>query len=135
MDQQYISLRILLPFRIFADVRAVTRIVADTGAGSLGILPRRLDFTAPLAAGILIYECEQPGEVCVAIDEGVMVKTGPQVLVSVRGAVAGTDLRQLRETVEHEFMSYSEQERSFRKELAKTESDFARRLTEFNHET
>ena len=134
MDQPRISLKILLPFRIFAEAGAVTRIVADTGTGSFGILPRRLDFVAPLTAGILIYECDTPGEIYVAIDEGVLVKTGPQVLVSVRNAASGSDLRRLRETVEREFLNFSEQERTFRKELAKTEGDFARRLAEFHYE-
>jgi len=42
---------------------------------------------AALAPGILIYETEVEGEVYVAVDEGVLVKTGPDVLVSVRRAL------------------------------------------------
>jgi F-type H+-transporting ATPase subunit epsilon len=37
-----------------------------------------------LSPGILIYETEAEGEVYVAVDEGVLVKTGLDVLVSVR---------------------------------------------------
>jgi F-type H+-transporting ATPase subunit epsilon len=65
--------------------------------GSFGLLPHRLDCVAALAPGILIYETEAEGEVYVAVDEGVLVKTGPDVLVSVRRAIRGTDLGQLRD--------------------------------------
>ena len=53
--------------------------------------------------GILIYETDGEGESYVAVDEGVLVKTGADVLVSVRRAISGTDLRQLRDSVEPEF--------------------------------
>jgi F-type H+-transporting ATPase subunit epsilon len=90
------KLKILLPFQVFAEKTGVSRIVAETLAGSFGLLPHRLDCVAALAPGILVYETEAEGEVCVAVDEGVLVKTGPDVLVSVRRAIDGADLRQLR---------------------------------------
>jgi len=46
-------------------------------------LPHRLDCVAALAPGILIYENETEGEICVAVDEGVLVKTGLNVVVSL----------------------------------------------------
>jgi len=46
---------------------------------SFGLLPRRLDCVAALAPGILIYEDEAEGEVYVAVDDGVLVKTGLDV--------------------------------------------------------
>ena len=69
------NLRVLLPFQVFADKSGVSRIVAETRAGSLGLLPHRLDCVAALAPGILTYETEAEGEVYVAVDEGVLVKT------------------------------------------------------------
>ncbi len=47
-----------------------------------------------------------------AVDEGVLVKTGPDVLVSVRRAVAGTDLADCAHWSTHEFLTLDEQERS-----------------------
>jgi alternate F1F0 ATPase F1 subunit epsilon len=82
------NLKLLLPFQVFAEKTGVTRIVAETPDGSFGLLPHRLDCVAALAPGILIYETEAEGEVFVAVDEGVLVKTGPDVLVSVRGRSA-----------------------------------------------
>ncbi len=128
------NLKILLPFRIFAEKTGVSRIVAETRDGSFGILPRRLDCVAALAPGILTYETEIEGEVYLAMDEGVLIKTGLDVLVSVRNAIAGADLGKLRESVEREFLNLDEREQSVRSTLAKMESGFIRRLTEFYHD-
>ncbi|MGB5107141.1 MAG: F0F1 ATP synthase subunit epsilon [Candidatus Zixiibacteriota bacterium] len=134
MQPTLMNLKILLPFRIFADENGVSRIVAETRAGSFGFLPHRLDCVAALAPGILIYESEAKGEVCVAVDEGVLVKTGCNVLVSVRNAIGGTDLGQLREAVEREFLDLNEREQSVRSVMAKMESGFIRRFAELHHE-
>ena len=128
------NLKVLLPFQVFAEKTGVSRIVAESRAGSFGLLPHRLDCVAALAPGILIYEDEAEGEVFVAVDEGVLTKTGPDVLVSVRNAIAGTDLRQLREAVEREFLNLDEREQSVRSVLAKMESGFIRRLANFHHD-
>jgi F-type H+-transporting ATPase subunit epsilon len=127
-------LKVLLPFRIFAEKTGVSRIVAETHQGSFGLLPRRLDCVAALAPGILIYEHEGEAEVYVAVDEGVLVKTGLDVLVSVRHAIGGTDLDQLREAVEREFLHLNEREQNVRSVMAKMETGFIRRLAEFHHE-
>ena len=134
MQPTLMHLKVLLPFRIFADKTSVSRIVAETREGSFGLLPHRLDCVAALAPGILIYENEAEGEVYVAIDEGVLVKTGLEVLISVRNAIAGTDLGQLREAVEKEFLNLNEREQNVRSVMAKMETDFIRRLAEFHHE-
>lgn len=128
------NLKILLPFQIFAEKKGVSRIVADTHAGSFGLLPHRLDCVAALTPGILIFETDADGEVFVAVDEGVLVKAGPNVLVSVRRAVIGPDLEQLRHTVEQEFLHLDEHEQSVRSVMAKLETGFLRRFAHFQHE-
>ncbi|HNP61313.1 MAG TPA: F0F1 ATP synthase subunit epsilon [Nitrospirales bacterium] len=134
MQPALMTLKILLPFRIFAEQNAVTRIVAETRQGSFGILPQRLDCVAAFVPGILIYETDGEDEKYVALDEGVLVKSGPNVLVSVRNAIAGTDLHQLREAVEREFLTLDEQEQSLRSVMAKLESSFVRRFADFRHD-
>jgi len=134
MPPTLMRLKVLLPFKIFAEKAGVSRIVAETREGSFGLLPHRLDCVAALSPGILIYETAADGEVCVAVDEGVLVKAGPDVLVSVRRAIAGTDLGQLRDAVEKEFLTLDENEQSVRKVLAKLESGFLRRLAGFQHD-
>lgn len=128
------NLKMLLPFRVFADKTGISRIVAETREGSFGILPRRLDCVAALAPGILICESKAEGEIYMAVDDGVLVKAGRDVLVSVRNAIAGTDLGQLREAVEREFLQLDERERSVRTVMAKMESGFISRLTKFQNE-
>ncbi len=134
MQPARMNLKILLPFKIFAENTGVVRIVAGTRAGSFGLLPHRLDCVAALAPGILVFETEAEGEVYVAVDEGVLVKTGADVLVSVRNAIGGTDLGKLRAAVEQEFLKLDEQEKSVRSVLAKLESGFIHRFAAFHHE-
>ena len=134
MQPTLMHLKVLLPFQIFAEKTGVSRIVAETREGSFGLLPHRLDCVAAIVPGILIYEIEAEGEVYVAVDEGVLIKTGLDVLVSVRNAIAGTDLGQLREAVDKEFLDLNEREQNVRSVMTKMESGFIRRLAEFHHE-
>jgi len=127
-------LKVLLPFGIFAERTGVSRIVAESREGSFGLLPHRLDCVAALVPGILIYQNEAEGEAYVAVDEGVLIKSGLDVLVSVRNAIGGTDLGQLRAAVEREFLNLDEREQDVRSVMARMESDFIRRLAEFHHE-
>ncbi len=128
------TLKILLPFQVFAEKTGVSRIVAETHDGSFGLLPQRLDCVAAIAPGILTYETEADGEVFVAVDEGVLVKTGPDVLISVRRALVGKDLGQLREAVTKEFLTLDEEEKSVRTVMAKLETGFLRRFATFKNE-
>ena len=125
------QLKILLPFRLFAACEAVLRIVAPTLSGSFGLLPQRLDCVAALAPGILSYTTSDSGEVNLAIDAGVMVKTGAEVLVCVRRAIGGTDLGNLRKAVEEEFLQLDDREKSVRSALAHLEGGLVRRFVEF----
>jgi F-type H+-transporting ATPase subunit epsilon len=134
MPPTLMKLKMLLPFQIFAEKTGVSRIVAETREGSFGLLPRRLDCVVALVPGILIYETEAEGEVYIAVDNGVLVKAGPDVLVSVRRALVGTDLGHLRDSVEQEFTALDEQEQNVRAVMAKLEAGFLHRLGRFHHE-
>jgi F-type H+-transporting ATPase subunit epsilon len=127
------NLKVLLPFQIFAEKTGVSRIVAETNTGSFGLLPHRLDCVAALVPGILTYETEAEGVVYLAVDEGVLVKTGTDVLVSVHRAMDGADLGQLRDTVAQEFLILDEYEQSVRSVMAKLETGFLRRFASFQH--
>jgi F-type H+-transporting ATPase subunit epsilon len=126
-------LKILLPFGIFAEKSGVLRIVAETHDGSFGLLPHRLDCVAGIAPGILTYETKEDGTVFIAVDEGVLVKAGADVLVSVRQAVGGTDLSQLHDAVKRRFLTIDQEERNVRHAVAKMQSGLMGRLAEFQH--
>ena len=134
MQRTRMTLKILLPFRVFAEQHAVTRIIAETPNGAFGLLPQRLDCVAALEPGILIYETHGNDAMYVALDEGILVKSGQNVLISVRNAIAGTDLPQLRAAVEREFLTLDEQEQSLRSVMVKLESSLVRRFADFRHD-
>jgi F-type H+-transporting ATPase subunit epsilon len=127
------NLEVLLPFSVFLQAGDVSRIVAETPGGSFGLMPHRLDCVAPLEPGILTYETATGGEAFIAVDAGILVKCGDGVRVSVRRALAGADLAQLREAVEREFRTLDDQARTLRAVLAKLESGFVSRLARLRH--
>ena len=128
------TLKVLLPYDVFAEKTDVSRIVAETRAGSFGVLPHRRDCVAALAPGILTYETEGDGELYVAIDEGVLIKTGASVVVSVRRALGGKDLGHLRDAVEKEFVTLNASEQSVRSVMAKLEAGVVRRFANLKRE-
>jgi len=128
------NLKVLLPFRIFTEKAAVLRLSAETRDGSFGLLPHRLDCVAALVPGILGYETESDGEIFIAVDEGVLVKTGDEVLVSVRRALAGNDLGQLRAAIEQTYLQLDDEARNVRTVMAKLETGFLQRFASFKND-
>ncbi len=118
------NLKILLPYKIFADEKNISSIVMETSEGSYGLLPHRLDCVAALVPGIFTYESEKDGVKYVAVDTGVLIKAGTQVLVSVRNAVGGVDLGKLGALVKKDFKTRDEYEKEINTVIAKLERGF-----------
>ena len=127
------NLRVLLPFGVYANIGDVRRIVVETRDGLYGLLEHRLDCVMDLVPGILTYEAGGRDETYVAVADGVLIKTGPDVFVSVRNAIAGKELGRLRETVEREFSAVDEEESTVRSALARVEGDLIQRLAELHY--
>lgn len=117
------KLKLLIPTEVVVD-EEVTKVVADGEHGSFCLLPQHVDFLAPLFPGLLEFEDSQGKEQFVAVDEGVLVKQGDEVLVSTRQAIRGEDLEQLQNAVRDEFRALDEQERAARTAIAKLEAGF-----------
>jgi F-type H+-transporting ATPase subunit epsilon len=81
-----------------------------------------------------MYEANDAGTVYVGVDQGVMVKAGTQVTVSVRRAIGGSDLQELKKAVERDFLKLDEQERNVRTAVAKMDSGLMVRLAEFDND-
>ena len=128
------NLKILIPYQIFCEKSNVIRIIAETGVGSIGLLPHRLDCVLALTPGILTYQCDSENETYVATDEGVLVKVGTDVFISVRQAIQGTDLEGLKEEVQKQFLNLNQKQRSARAVMAKIESGFIHRFAELQNE-
>jgi F-type H+-transporting ATPase subunit epsilon len=131
MEATLMNLKILLPFRVFTEIKNVRRIVLETDKGSYGLLPHRIDCVAALVPGIFTYETEMDGVHYIAVDEGILVKAGLDVLASVRNAIGGADLGKLRESVEKEFVALDENEKNIRSIMSKMESGLIYRLEKF----
>jgi F-type H+-transporting ATPase subunit epsilon len=127
------NLKVLLPFQILVHQRDVLRIIADTREGSFGLLPHRLDCVAALVPGILMYESIGAKTSYLAVDEGVLVKSGAEVLISVRRAIAGINLRELHDAVEREFLLLEQREQEVRAALSKMQAAFIGRFAEYKH--
>lgn len=123
-------LRIFLPTRILTD-EAVVKVTADGVHGNFAILPRHVDFLAALVPGLLSFE-RAGGDIeqYAAVDGGLLVKHGADVLVPTRRGVLGDDLDALRRIVEQEYLAEDERERQARTALARLEADFIRRFME-----
>ncbi|MDI1253673.1 F0F1 ATP synthase subunit epsilon [Thermomonas sp.] len=128
------KLKVLLPYGLFLEQSDVSSIVAETSDGSLGLLPHRLDCAAALVPGILTYATQEDALAYIAVDEGMLVKAGDDVLVSVRRAIGGKNLAELQDAVKREFLSIDEQQRNVRAAMDKLESGLMSRLVEFRHE-
>lgn len=127
------NLKVLLPYRLLLTVERVSRIVAETRQGSFGLLARRLDCVAALVPGVLAYTLDEH-TAYLAVDQGVLVKSGANVMVSVRQAIEGKSLSELHETVKREYLSLDHQERDVRTAIARMESTLLGRLAEFQRE-
>ena len=130
-----LELQIMLPTRIFVHLDNIIHMNVDTPAGNLGFLPRRLDCITPVNPGILAYrQRDSEAELYIAIDKGILVKTGSRINISVHHAVAGTNLLELEQIIHAEFEQLSEQEERVRSVCAGIETKLIRRFIEFNHE-
>ena len=126
------NLKVLTPIAVLID-HPVTKVIAEAENGNFCLLPNHVDFVAALVPGILSFTTETGGEIFVAVDEGILVKCGAEVLVSTRNAVAGEDLASLKQAVIQQFQVLDEQEKLTRSALAKFEISMMRHFKELGH--
>lgn len=109
----------------------VVRVAAEGAAGSFTLLPQHVDLVTSLVPGILAYQrAADTPERYVAVDEGLLMKRGAAVVVTVRRAVASEDLESLRRDLEEEVLCLDANERQARLVLDRLESSFLKGLLE-----
>ncbi|MEM8829308.1 MAG: F0F1 ATP synthase subunit epsilon [Cyanobacteria bacterium P01_G01_bin.19] len=123
------KLKVLTPIAVLIE-RPVTKVIAEAENGDFCLLPNHVDFVAALVPGILSFTTETEREIFVAVDEGILVKCGAEVLVSTRNAVEGEDLASLKQAVIEQFQVLDEQEKLTRSALAKFEVSMMRHFKE-----
>lgn len=125
---------VLLPTGILLDQEA-TKVVAEAQNGWFALLPLHVDLATALVPGILLFTDLEGREQLVAVDEGLLVKCGRDVRVSVRNGVRGDTLEDLRETVAQRFRVLDEEQRVARSALGRLEAGALRRLLELEERT
>ncbi|MDZ7700436.1 MAG: F0F1 ATP synthase subunit epsilon [Deltaproteobacteria bacterium] len=123
------NLKVLLPTEVLLEEEA-GKVTAEAENGSFTLLPNHIDFVTALAPGLFSYEDGQGQEWFLAVNEGILVKSGDEVLVSVRDAVRGGELGELSRIVEERFMHLDEREKTARTAMAQIEAGFVRRFLE-----
>jgi F-type H+-transporting ATPase subunit epsilon len=123
------NLKVLLAAEVLLEAD-VSKVIAEAHNGFFCLLPKHVDFVTALVPGILSYEISGGQEEYLAVDEGILVKCGEDVLVSARNAVQGPDLGQLQSTVSEKFEAMDEHEQTARTAMAKIEAGFVRRFLE-----
>lgn len=98
--------------------------------GNFTLLPRHVDVTAALTAGIVEVVDLQGREIFLAVNGGLLVKVGGQVLIASPQAVENPDLAALRRTVEEDFQRLDDQERKARGAMARLEAGMVRKFLE-----
>ncbi len=123
------TLKVILPSGILLNQEAV-KVVAEAQNGSFCLLPRHVDFVAALVPGILALTGPDGAETFLAVDEGILVKRGPEVRVSTWNAVQGK-LGELRQAVRQQFRELDEGEQKARRALDRLEASLVRQIVEW----
>jgi len=108
----------------------VTKVIAESPAGSFCLLPLHVDVATVLVPGLLTFTRPDGEEVAVAVDHGALVKVGDEVRVACQRALVAGDAAAAATAVRERFEAQSERDKRARAALARLESDVVRRLGE-----
>lgn len=118
--------KVATPEGILVD-EAVRKVTVDAQDGRYTFLPRHIDFTTAIDAGICAFVGMAGEEAFLAVDTGILVKQGENVLLAAQRAVRG-ELGTLADTIVREYSQMDDQERKTRTALARLETDFTKYL-------
>ncbi|MCU0576810.1 MAG: F0F1 ATP synthase subunit epsilon [Desulfobacterota bacterium] len=121
--------KILLPSEVFLH-RKVDKVLAEGANGSFCLLPRHMDFVSSLVPGLLSITEEGKTPEYFAVDQGLLVKKGDEVLVSTRNVVRIPSLGHLKAVVQEQFKALDDKEKAARTAAARLEASIVRRFME-----
>lgn len=122
-------LKVVLPTDIVID-KEVIKVIAEAENGSFCLLPRHIGFVSILVPGLLSYVCPGGQEEFIAVDKGILVKCGPDVVVSTGQALVDADLGMLKRAIEKKFNLMDERQKKANSAVAKLEANLVRRFLE-----
>ncbi|MBB5214959.1 F0F1 ATP synthase subunit epsilon [Parapusillimonas granuli] len=122
-------LRVLTPAQAVVDVSA-RKLVAEGTHGFFAVLPRHIDAVVALPASLLSYVTADGSEHFIGTDEGILVKQGAEVCISVLDAFESDDLDALRERLAQHLSNLEDHERTARSAIARLEAGAIRHVME-----
>lgn len=122
-------LRLILPHKTILD-KEVKKITAPGSNGEFQILPKHIDGTWTLTAGILTILADE--NLYYAINTGVLVKQGDIVYLSTFQAIFGESLQTLGKTVRENLQVLDEREKQARDVLIRLEADTIKKIMEID---
>lgn len=119
------QLVVVTPVGVLLDI-AISKITFETPNGYYTLLPRHVDFISALNAGIITYRPDNEAEKYMACHQGVAVKKGNTITLSVQDAILGTTLPELQNLIKSEFKQNEEKRKELNTAMARLELGLVR---------
>ena len=96
--KEFLNLKVYVPDRLFLE-ETILKVKLIGKEGSFTILPKHLDYISSFNDGVLMYLDLENNKRYLAINQGILVKVGREVKLSLFHAIEGSDLNKLKENV------------------------------------
>ncbi len=125
------KLKIITPLNIFV-IEDVSKINAEGLEGHFTILPNHADYVSSIATSIFSFETKNKTEFF-AVDGGVFIKYGNNAELSVRHAIKGNNLDDLKKQMDISFKEMEEEDKQTRTALASLEGNIAKLIQDLGN--
>ena len=125
------KLKIITPLDIF-NIDDVAKINAEGLEGHFTLLPNHADYVSSITTSVFTFETKDKTQFF-AVDGGVLVKYGENVELSIRHAIKGADLENLKKQMEISFKEMDEEDKQTRTALASLEGNIAKLIQDLGN--
>lgn len=125
------NLKIITPLETFY-LENITKIQAEGTEGYFAILPKHADYVSSIITSIFSFEKNGKKEFF-AVDSGILVKYGDNVDFSVRNAIKGQNLIDLKKQMELTFKEMEEDDKKTKTALASLEGNIAKLIQDLGN--
>ena len=119
------KVRILSPIGPILDEN-IEKISFESLSGSRTFLPHHIDTVSALPPNIVTVRTTAHKDIYLACTQGILVKQGEHILISVHKAVIGNDLNHLAELIKTEFAQDEDDRRQVNTAIARLEAQLSR---------
>ncbi|HNW34860.1 MAG TPA: hypothetical protein PKM25_08010 [Candidatus Ozemobacteraceae bacterium] len=129
LPELLMTVRVRTPTRLVIATEGIRALKCETDTGRRTIEPRRLDGVVALIPGILTLRDASGKFIELAIDEGLLLKAGSAVTVSVRHAIRAEGKEPLQQALHTELMRIRSMETDLRSALTDLETRFMKEFS------